>query len=111
MGKFMLLYKGPATEPADMQPEAAQAVMAKWAEWMQGVGSALADMGAPMNKTGVSVVDDGSTGTTEQLNGYSILEASDLKAATALCAGHPFLSDSDGKFSIEVYELLPVPGM
>lgn len=111
MAKFMLLYKGPATEAADMSPEESQEVMAKWGEWMQTVGEAMVDMGAPMNKAGASVVDDGSSGTAELLNGYTIIEAADLKAATALCNGHPFLSDKTGDFSVEVYEILPVPGM
>ena len=42
-------------------------------------------------------------------NGYSIVEATDRDAALALVVGHPFLSDKTGTFSVDVFELLPVP--
>ena len=57
------------------------------------------------------LVDDGSTGMTIDLTGYSIVEAADLTAAQALADGHPFLSDSDGDFAIDIFELMPVPDM
>jgi hypothetical protein len=44
-------------------------------------------------------------GEASDLNGYSIVEAENLQAATALADGHPFLSDGNGKFSVEIYEL------
>ena len=110
MKKFILLYKGPATSAKDMGEEKAKAVMAKWAEWMQRVGSAIVEMGNPM-ANGTSIVDDRSEGTTSQLNGYTIIQAENMEEAKALVDGHPFLSDKSGKFSVEVYELLPVPKM
>lgn len=57
----------------------------------------------------VAVVDDGSTREAGELNGYSIVEANDRDAALTLVVGHPFLSDKAGNFSVDVYELLPVP--
>jgi hypothetical protein len=105
--KFMLLYNGPATPMEDMTPEQGQAVMAKWGAWIEGAGSALTDVGAPM-ANGAAVVDDGSTGTATHLNGYSIVEADDLDAAKRLLDGHPFLSDSTGRFSVEIHELVPI---
>lgn len=110
MSKFMLLYKGPATDPQEMAEADRNAVMAKWKEWMDDVGSALVDVGTPLGQS-ASVVDDGSSGSATQLNGYSIVEAADLGAATALCENHPFLSDKTGEFAVDVYEMLPVPGM
>ena len=108
MGRFMMLYKGDATDPGDMSEDERNAVMVKWAEWMQGVGPALADVGAPLGP-GTSLIDDGSTGAPVSLSGYSIVEADDLAAATRLADGHPFLSEGKGNFSIEVYEMMPVP--
>ena len=108
MTAFMLLYKGPATPPEDMSAEQRQAVMQKWQEWMGRVGAGLTDMGAPMGN-GTAIVDDGSTGTATQLNGYTIVEAADLDSAKALVDGHPFLSDSTGDFSVEIHELMPIP--
>lgn len=108
MARFMMLYKGDATDPADMSEDERNAVMAKWAEWMQGVGPALADVGTPL-VPGTSLIDDGSTGQPVSLSGYSIVEAADLEAATRLADGHPFLSEGKGNFAIELYELMPVP--
>jgi len=110
MTKFILFYKGPATHPQDMPEEKRKAVMAKWGEWMSKVGKALVDMGQPMTN-GVSVADDGSKASAAELNGYSIIEAKDMEAAKALVADHPFLSDHSGKFSVELYELMPSPKM
>ena len=110
MPKFMIVYKGDATDPADMTPEQANEVMSKWAQWMQNVGPAMVDMGTPLGQ-GQSVVDDGTEGAPTSLSGYSVLEASDIDAAAALTNGHPFLSEGKGDFAIDIYEMLPVPGM
>lgn len=108
MSRFMLIYKGEATDMADMTPEQAQDVMAKWGAWMEKVGPALADVGAPFGG-GVSMVDDGSTAAPTALTGYSIVEAADLDAAQELADGHPYLSEGAGNYAIEIYELAPVP--
>ena len=108
MARFILLYNGPATPPSEMEPEKAQETMRAWQAWMENVGPALLDIGAPTDN-GISVVDDGSTRESSGLNGYSIVEANDRDAAVALLAGHPFLTDNDGRFNVDVYELLPVP--
>ncbi|MBK5267570.1 MAG: hypothetical protein JJE47_09060 [Acidimicrobiia bacterium] len=57
------------------------------------------------------MLDNGSEGTAESLTGYSILEASDMAAAKALTDGHPYLSDNDGLFAIDIYEMMAVPEM
>lgn len=108
MPKFMMVYKGEATDMADMPEAEAQAVMAKWAEWMQKVGPALSDIGAPFGPS-VSVVDDGSVGTAASLTGYTIVQADDLAAAQALADGHPYLSEGRGDYAVDIYELMPVP--
>ncbi len=110
MAKFLMLYKGEATDMSDMSPEQAGEVMAKWAAWMGKVGPAVADIGTPLG-AGSSVLDNGSEGTAGSLTGYSIIEASDMAAAKALTDGHPFLSDNDGLFAIDIYEMMPVPDM
>ena len=108
MARFMILYNGPATDPSDMPPEQRDEIMAAWGAWMGRVGDALVDVGAPMD-AGIAVVDDGTEAGATQLNGYSILEAADLASAKQLVDGHPFLSESDGNFKVEIFELLPVP--
>ena len=108
MSKFMMIYKGEATDPSTMSESEAAAVMSKWAAWMGKVGSALTDVGTPFGP-GRSVVDDGSTAEPIALSGYSIVEAGDLAEAQSLADGHPYLSDGGGNFAIEIYEMLPVP--
>lgn len=110
MKKFIILYKGAATDPGAMSEEDRNAVMDKWRQWMEKLGDALVDVGTPM-ANGQDVVDDGSNGTPTELSGYSIVQAEDGSAAKALVQGHPFLSDNAGKFSVEIHELMPVPGM
>ncbi len=110
MPKFMMVYKGEATDMSEMSPEQQQEVMAKWGAWMQKVGPALADIGSPFGPS-ASLVDDGSTGTAASLTGYSIVEADDLTGAQALADGHPYLSEGKGDYAIDIYELMPVPEM
>ncbi len=108
MPKYMMVYKGDATDMSEMAPEQVQQVMAKWGAWMERVGSGLADIGTPFGP-GYSVVDDGSAGTATSLTGYSIVEAADMEGAKAMANGHPYLSDGGGDFAIDIYELMPVP--
>ena len=108
MPKYMLVYKGEATDMSDMTPEQGQEVMAKWAQWMEKIGPALSDIGTPFGPNS-SVVDDGSSGTATSLSGYSVIEAADMDAARALVDGHPFLSESTGDYAVDIYEQMPVP--
>jgi len=108
MPKYMMIYKGQATDMSEMTPEQGAEVMAKWTAWMDKVGAALSDVGTPFGP-GTSKVDDGSPGDSVSLTGYSIVEAADMGAAEALAEGHPYLSEGKGDFAIQIHELLPVP--
>jgi hypothetical protein len=108
MPKFMLIYKGEATDVGQMSEADAAAVMSGWASWMENVGPALVDVGTPFG-TGASVVDDGSTVDPIALSGFSIVEAENLSHAQALANGHPYLSQGEGRYAIEIYEMMPVP--
>jgi hypothetical protein len=106
--KFIMIYKGEATDMSEMTEEQGAEVLAKWGTWMEKVGPALVDIGTPFGP-GTSVVDDGSSGTPVSLSGYSIVEAGDLAGAKSLTAGHPYLSEGAGNFAIDIYEMMPVP--
>lgn len=108
MSKYIMIYKGEATDTSEMTEDQAAAVMEKWGAWMGRVGGALADVGTPFGP-GISVIDDGSTGSPVPLSGYSIVEAPDLAGAQALADGHPYLSEGKGNFALEIYEMMPVP--
>lgn len=110
MPKFMYLYNGPATDMSEMTEEQGKAVMEKWGVWTGKVGSALTDVGTPLGN-GAAVVDNGSKKDALQISGYSIVEADNLETAMKLADAHPFLSDQSGKFSVEIFEMLPTPEM
>jgi len=108
MSKYLLLYRGPAPRIEDFTPEQSAEQMTAWGDWMGRVGSALVDPGAPFGPR-TAVGDDGSTRSPSDQSGYSIVEAADLNAARDFTKGHPFLSEGKGRFSIEIFELAPVP--
>jgi hypothetical protein len=108
MSRYMLIYKGEATDPSQMSPDDAAKVMDGWRAWMGTVGPALVDVGTPFGQ-GTSVVDDGSSGKAIALSGFSIVEAGSLDEARSHAASHPYLSEGKGNYAVEVYEMLPVP--
>lgn len=108
MPKYMIVYKGDATDPADMPEEQRNEIMAAWGVWMERVGSGLADVGTPLMAV-ASVVDDGSAGTPVSLSGYSVVEAAGLDELQSHVKDHPFLSEGQGNFAIDVYEMLSIP--
>jgi hypothetical protein len=107
MARFIYLYRGPATPMSDLTPEQGADRMAAFDAWMAKVGAALVDGGSPFGSS-ASVRDDGTEGPAGDLIGYTIVEADDLAAAKALTNGLPFLSGSDGKCAVEIFELLPM---
>jgi hypothetical protein len=107
MSKFIFLYRGPATPMDTMSEEEGQAQMEAWGAWIGRLGPALTDVGTPFGAR-AAVGDDGSSAEPGDLNGYSIVEAADLKAAKAMTENHPFLTEGKGRFSVEVFELVPM---
>ena len=107
MAKFLYLYRGPATPMSDRTPEQDAERKVAFGAWMEKVGAALVDVGSPFGMS-ASIRDDGTEGTAGGLIGYTIVEADGLAAAKALTDGLPFLSKSDGKCAVEIFELLPM---
>jgi hypothetical protein len=108
MSKYLYLYRGPATPMEDFTAEQSAEQMRAWGEWMGRVGPALADGGAPFAAR-TAVCDDGSAPAPGDLNGYTIVEADSLDAARELVGQHPFLSEGKGRFTIDIFELAPMP--
>jgi hypothetical protein len=106
MSKYMYLYRSPATPMDQFTPEESAEQMKAWGDWMGRVGSAVVDGGAPFGER-AAVADDGTTPVPGDLNGYTIVEADSLTAARSLLDGHPFLFEGKGRFTIEVFELVP----
>lgn len=109
MARYMLLYKGAATDMSAMSPEEIETEMGMWMAWYGGLGDSVTDMGAPFGHAS-SVVDDGSAGTPSGLTGYSIVEADSLEAAQAMTAGHPYIREGNGNYAIDVFELYDMMG-
>jgi hypothetical protein len=84
MTKYLLLYRAPvsaAEQMASSTPEAAQAGMA----WGERAGSAVVDMGSPVQSI------SGSAGG-DQIGGYAIMRADSLEALQKVLEGHPIPS-------------------
>jgi hypothetical protein len=95
MGKYLFTYTGGVMAQSDAEREA---VMAKWMGWFQGLGPAVADMGAPFG--GSAAV---GSGADTALTGYSVITADSLEAATALAQDCPVLEGGGG---VGVHEAL-----
>jgi hypothetical protein len=110
MTTYLLLYRAPVSAQEQMaaaDPEQAQAGMDAWMTWADKAGSAIKDLGSPTQP--VATVPDGASGGSGFVGDYSLMEAGSLDELQGLLDGHPHLM-MDGA-SIEVLELLPVPGM
>lgn len=103
MAKYLMAYTGGTMAATD---EERAAVMAAWGAWFGTLGSAIVDPGNPFGPSatvagGGSVSSGGGSGLT----GYSVVNAENLDAASALAKGCPVL-DAGG--TVEVYETFEV---
>lgn len=108
MAKYLVLYRAAVSAQEQMASgtaEQAQAGMDLWMQWATKAGSAITDMGSPLQ----SVTTVGTAGLPV-IGGFSILEANDADALTALLDDHPHFH-APGDTGIEVLECLPIPGM
>jgi hypothetical protein len=111
MKKFLVLYRAPASAFEQMKkatPEQQKAGMDAWMSWGQKAHSAIVDMGAPLGKS-LRVTPGGASPSTNDLGGYSILQAESKEALAEVLKGHPHFMMQDG--SIDVVEVMPIPGM
>lgn len=107
MAKFLYLYRGPATPMDQFTPEQSAQQMEAWGQWIGRLGPALVDVGSPFGARS-AVADDGGSPAPGDLNGYSIVEAENVDSAKALADKHPFLTEGKGRFSVEIFELVPM---
>jgi hypothetical protein len=111
MKKFLVLYKAPSSSFEQMMkasPEQQKAGMDAWNAWGKKAAASIVDMGAPLGKS-LRVTRGGSTPVTNDLGGYSILQAESKEALAGTFDGHPHFMTPEG--TIEIIELIPVPGM
>jgi hypothetical protein len=111
MKKFLVLYKAPASSFEQMMnaaPEQQKAGMDAWMAWSKEAAASIVDMGGPLGKS-LRVTPGGASPTKNDLGGYSILQAESKEALAATMKGHPHFMTPDG--TIEIVELMPLPGM
>lgn len=87
MPMFVLAYRSRPGYTPTPQTQAA------WHAWFGRLGDQLADMGKPV--TAQAALGNCSRESTE-MGGYSLIEADDLEAATAIAKGCPHLEHSGG---------------
>ena len=112
MKKFMVLYKAPVTafeQMMNITPEQQKAGMEAWMTWSKKAASSIVDMGGPLGKS-LRVAKGGAvTPVVNDLGGYSIMQAESKEALAASMKDHPHFMMPDS--SIEIVELMPIPGM
>src|SRR6202051_2885680 len=113
MKKVMVLYMASGADFERMMknstPEQQKKGMEAWMKWMGDNKAAIVDGGAPLGKS-KRVDAKGVKDTTNELGGYSIVQAESADAATKIVGtGQPHLQ-MPGAW-IEVVEIMAIPGM
>ncbi len=111
MKKFLVLYGSsvPASQQmASASPEQMKAGMDLWKNWARDAGSAIVDLGAPLGNA-ANVQAAAVRPSASPIAGFSILQADSRDAVTDLLKTHPHHRAPGA--SIEVFELLSMPGM
>ena|SRR5260221_376619 len=110
MKKFLVLYKAPASAFEQMQkatPEQQKAGMDAWMAWGKKAAASIVDMGAPLGKS-LRVAKGGTSPSTNDLGGFSILQGESKEALAESLKGHPHFMMPDG--FIEIIDLMAMPG-
>ena len=110
MKKFLVLYRAPTSAFEQMKkstPEQQKAGMEAWMSWGKKATASIVDMGAPLGKS-LRVTKAGTSPSTNDLGGFSILQAESKEALAETLKGHPHFMMPDG--FIEIVEYMPMPG-
>lgn len=101
MPNYMFIYHGGKTPET---PEEGEKTMAAWMAWMEEVGDAWIDRGAPAGMS-MTVFADRTTedGGANPVTGYSLVTAASQKAACDMARGCPLVADGG---SVEVAEAI-----
>lgn len=102
MAKFVFTYSGGGEISASQAERDAR--MAAWMGWFGRMGEAVADPGNPFAGAATVTAAGVSAGAASGVNGYTVVQAADLAAATELAKGCPILQAPNG--AVEVHEAL-----
>lgn len=89
-------------------PEDGKRMMEVWMKWFEKAGSAVVDGGMPTQK--VATVGHATEKSEGFVGGYSIVQAENVDEIKDMVKDHPHLMMPGGS-SIDIFELLQMPGM
>ena len=110
MKKFLVLYRAPTSAFEQMKkatPQQQKDGMEAWMAWSKKAAGTIVEMGAPLGKS-LRVTSGGSTPSTNELGGFSILQGESKEALAETLKDHPHFMMPEG--TIELIELMPMPG-
>jgi hypothetical protein len=116
MNTYLVLYRSEAALNGatvfemfrNSTPEQMEAGMAAWRAWHEKCGSAVVDLGAPLDKS-TTVNADASAPAKTSITGYTLLQAASMEAAVSLIKGHPHFYAPGA--TVQVLECIHMPGM
>jgi hypothetical protein len=110
MKTFLALYLGEPSNgpPPDLSQETINEGMAAWGGWMSKHAADVVYAGGPVGKT-KQASKSGLSDTRNRVGGFVIVQAESHDAAVKMFEGHPHFSIFPGE-SVEVMEVLPIPG-
>jgi len=110
MTEFIVLYYTPKSAQdkcKDMSPDEMSKMMETWMNWAKNCGDHLVDMGSILSN-GKHLDISGSTSSSSEVGGYSIMQADSVAKIEELLKENPHLGMGDG-FHIEIHEKMPLP--
>ena len=110
MTEFLILYLAPKSAQEkckDMSQEEMSKMMQAWMTWAENCGDHLVDMGAPITN-GKRLDTSGSTSSSSEAGGYSIMQADSVTKIEELLKSNPHLAMGEGS-CIEIHEKMPLP--
>lgn len=116
MNKYLVLYRSEAALNgmtvsemfAKSTPEQIEAGMAAWRAWYEKCGSAVIELGAPLDKS-TMVKPDSSAPVKTSITGYTLLQAASMEEAVSLIKRHPHFYAPGA--TVQILECIPMPGM
>ena len=113
MKKFLVLYLSSMSAAEQMKTagasESGKKMMDEWMKWFQAAGSSIVDGGSPLGSSAHVTKTGTQAHSGDYIGGYSIVQAEDMEAAKSIIANHPHFMEEGN--TIEILEVLPMPGM
>ncbi|MBS1969639.1 MAG: hypothetical protein JSU04_05005 [Bdellovibrionales bacterium] len=118
MKQFLAVYMGSATDDImkkwmamdeNTRKEKERAGMQAWGKWVETHKKSIVVGGGPLGKT-KKADPSGITDIKNLMTGYTVVQAETHEEAAKMFKEHPHFSIFPGA-SVEIMEVLPIPGM